>query len=418
MSRSREEDLIQQALLRGMTQRRLSRRDMLKYAGIGAGSISLASVLAACGVEGAKKEELGLQPLPAQAGELSVANWPLYIDKNGRDEDGNIVSGTLDGFAKSTGININYKESINDNEEFFGTQLRSQLGSDTPSDWDIIVMTDWMIAKLIRLGFLEQLHQDKLPNVTANVDDKFKDPWFDPGNVHSYPWAAGLTGIGYDRNKTGRDITSINDLFDPEFNGHIGMFAEMRDTMNFVFLKNGIDPVTATVEEAEAAQKELIEQRPLVRGYYGNDYTDQLASGNLWLTMAWSGDIFALALDQADDQDLRWILPKEGGNRWSDNMAIPRLANHPTDAHEWMNYVYQPEVGTDITEWVWYESPVKGVQELIAADGKDKPNMAKLASDPFVWPSEEVLANAYSYKNLSAEEEEVWQDLFDSVILG
>jgi spermidine/putrescine-binding protein len=134
--------------------------------------------------------------------------------------------------------------------------------------------------------------------------------------------------------------------------------------------------------------------------------------------MAWSGDLFALQLDQAEDQDLRWILPSEGGNRWSDNMAIPILAEHPADAHEWINYVYEPANATQITEWVWYESPVEGVQEMIAEDGKDRPNMAKLAADPFVWPDEGVLANTSGYKRLTPEEEAVWQDHFDRVVLG
>jgi len=413
------DDIVQQALMRGLTQRRVTRRDLFRYAGVGAGSLSLASILAACSVKGAKRTEpTGLTTLPPSAGKLDVANWPLYIDKEGKNAAGVVTGGTVADFEKATGIDTRYVETINDNEEFFGTDIRSQLGSDQPTGWDIITMTDWMIAKLIDLGFLEKLHHDKLPNVTTNIQDAFLNPWFDANNEHSFPWAGGLTGIGYDRNKTGRDIDCIEDLFDPAFEGKIGMFSEMRDTYNFIFFKMGIDPVTATEQDVAEATTILEEQRPLVRAYYGNDYTDQLAAGNVWLTMAWSGDLFALQLGQADDQDLRWILPKEGGNRWSDNMAIPILAEHPADAHDWMNFVYDPKIATQITEWVWYESPVKGVQEMIAEDGKDHPNMALLAEDQFVWPSDEVLANTAPYKNLDAAEEAVWQDHFDRVVLG
>lgn len=413
-------DPFQQALMRGMTQRRTSRRDFMRNAGMGAGALSMAGILAACGVKGAKKTEPSGAPLalPPMANKLDVANWPLYIDKDGKDAKGVVEGGTVADFQKATGIQTRYVETINDNEEFFGTDIRSQLQSDAPTGWDIVTMTDWMIAKLIDLGFLEKLHLEKLPNCTGNLAQEFVNPWFDPDNAHSFPWAAGLTGIGYDRNKTGRDIDSIEDLFDPAFEGKVGMFAEMRDTYNFVFFKMGIDPVTATEADVEAATKILEAQRPLVRGYYGNDYTDQLAAGNVWLTMAWSGDLFALELDQADDQDLRWILPKEGGNNWTDNMAIPILAEHPTDAHEWMNYVYDVDNATQITEWVWYQSPVDGVQAKIAEDGKDHPNLAKLASDQFVWPSAETLANTAGYKHLSQEEEGVWQDHFDRVVLG
>ncbi|MEX0833395.1 MAG: spermidine/putrescine ABC transporter substrate-binding protein, partial [Actinomycetota bacterium] len=349
------------------------------------------------------------------ANKLDVANWPLYIDKEGKTESGVVKGGTVADFNKATGIDTKYVETISDNEEFFGTDIRSQLASDQPTGWDIMVMTDWMIAKLIDLGFVQPLHQDLLPNPNANLDPKFQNPWFDPGNAHSYPWAAGITGIGYDSSRTGRDITSIEDLFDPEFEGKIGMFSEMRDSYNFMFHRMGVDPVEATIEDVQEAQRMLLEQRPLVRGYYGNDYTDQLAAGNLWITMAWSGDIFALALD---NPDLKWVLPEEGGNRWSDNMVIPILAEHPTDAHEWINFVYEPKIATQITEWVWYESPVVGIQERIEKDGQDRPNMAKLASDPFVWPDEEVLSNTSLYKRLTPEEEKEWQQLFDQVILG
>lgn len=408
---------FEQAWLRGMTRRRMSRRELLRHAGVGAGSLSLAAFLAACSVKGAKKTgEAGPKVLPPQAGEVDVANWPLYIDKTGKTAGGDIISSTLSDFEKATGIKINYKEDINDNDEFFGTDIRTQLANGQPSGWDIIIMTDWMIDKLIQLGFLQELHQDKLPNATANLDEKFRDPWFDRGNAHSYPWAAGLTGIGYDPSRTGREITSIEDLFDPAFDGHIGMFAEMRDTMNFMFYLDGVDPVQATFEQAQAAQKRLLEQRPLVRGYYGNDYADQLAQGNLWVTMAWSGDVFTLA---RDNPNLKWILPEEGGNRWTDNMTIPLYAEHPTDAHEWINFVYDPKIATQITEWVWYESPVTGVQEAIAADGAEgHPTLEALAKDPFVWPDEQTLANTHSYKRLDAEEERRWQDLFQAVIQG
>lgn len=413
---TKQPDPFEQAFIRGMTKRRISRRDALKYAGVGAGSLSLASFLAACNVGGARKEtSASPQPLPPLANELDIANWPLYIDKEGKTESGVVKGGTVADFEKATGIGTKYVETISDNEEFFGTDIRSQLASDQPTGWDIVVMTDWMISKLIDLGFVQPLHQEKLPNVTANIRPDFTDPWFDPGNAHSYPWAAGITGIGYDRSRTGRDITSIEDLFDPEFEGKIGMFSEMRDSYNFMFFKLGIDPLQATIEDVQAAQKLLLEQRPLVRGYYGNDYTDQLAAGNLWITMAWSGDIFGLALD---NPDLKWVLPEEGGNRWSDNMAIPILAEHPADAHEWINFVYDPKIATQITEWVWYESPVESVHERIEKDGKERPNMAKLASDPFVWPTEEVLANTAPYKQITLEEESEWQKLFDQVILG
>jgi spermidine/putrescine transport system substrate-binding protein len=342
-----------------------------------------------------------------------MANWPAYIDK----DQG--VSTTLIDFREQFDVNLTYREEINDNEEFFGTDLRQPLASGQPTGWDIVVLTDWMVQKMARLGYVEPLFHEAIPNFAANALPKFKDPWFDPGNTYSIPWAAGITGIGYNRAATGRDLTSINDLFDPAFAElGVGMFSEMRDTYNFMAMREGKDPTQVTVDDVERYTQELVElrDRGQFQGFYGNDYLDQLGLGNLAVTMAWSGDVFALSLD---NPDLRFIVPAEGGNRWSDNMVIPVGAEHVHDAHLLMDYVYQPDVATRITEWVWYESPVSQVQELIAQHGEeqDDPLLAALATDPFVFPTAETEALTHPYKVLDAEEEEAWQDLFQQVVV-
>jgi spermidine/putrescine-binding protein len=410
------------ALLRALFQSRISRRRMLRYTGVGAG----AAMLAACGVSGTSGNtptpagsataSPSPSPLPAQAGEVLVANWPLYIDLDkGKSE-------SLDEFKSETGINITYKEDIGDNDEFFSTDIAPTLSADQPTGWDVVVMTDWMIAKLIQLGWIQELHHDALPNTTANLDPKFKDPWFDPGNAHSFPWAAGITGIGYNKKLAqdllGRPVTKIADLWDPALKGRVGMFSEMRDSVNFGLYLNGVKPPeNATMEDVEAAIQRLEEQKNegIVRAYYGNDYTDPLATGDLVASMAWSGDVNFLALDAPD---LEFVVPEEGGNRWSDNMCIPILAEHPTDAHEWINFVYDVENATRITEWVWYESPVAGVQELIRDHAKDDESLLAVSESTLVWPDEALLANTYTYKRLDEEEEQAWHDLFDPLLQG
>ena len=415
MTKPSDRSMWEAALLRGLSQRRFSRRELLRYAGAGAGAVGLSAFLAACGVSGtaikpSRKASASPSPLPPKTGVVEVANWPLYLDL----EDGK--SATLKAFKKETGIDITYKEDINDNDEFFGTDLQQQLAAGQPTGWDIIVMTDWMIAKLIRLGWIEELHQEALPNATANLDDKFRNPWYDPGNKHSYPWAAGITGIGYNPKLTKRPITSVNDLWDPAFKGHVGMFSEIRDTVNFALYRVGVKPPErATMDDVRKAIQELAKQKDdkIVRGYYGNDYTDPLASGDLWLTMAWSGDVNTL---KVDTPELEFVVPSEGGNRWSDNMCIPLHAKHPTDAHAWIDFVYRPEVAKGITEFVWYESPVKGVRDLIEADAKSDKSLTAVSESPLVWPDASMLANTYNYKRLDEEEELAWHDLFDPLI--
>jgi spermidine/putrescine transport system substrate-binding protein len=415
-----DRDALDRAIIRALRGRHLSRRDLFRYAGLGAG----AALLAACNVGGENGNGNGngtgptasaspRASLPPKTGTLVMANWPAYIDKSyGRSQ-------TLIDFREQFDVDMTYEEAINDNDEFFGTDLREPLSQNQPTGWDIVVLSDWLIAKMIRLGYVEPLFPEALPNFAGNASGKFKDPWYDPGNVHSLPWAAGITGIGYNRALTGRDLTSIDDLFDPAFAGRVGMFLEMRDTYNFMLLKAGKDPETATLDDIEAATQELIEHRDRgqFRAFYGNDYLDQLGGGNLAATMAWSGDVFALSVD---DPNLRFVLPEEGGTRWTDNMCIPRGSEHIHDAHLFMDYVYDPEVATRITEWVWYESPVAQVQQMISDDAEESDDdvLRDLATDPYVFPTTEVTENTHPYRNLDADEEAAWLDLFQQVVTG
>jgi spermidine/putrescine transport system substrate-binding protein len=366
--------------------------------------------LAACGVQGQRRAEPEKRALPPKSGELVMANWPLYIDKKAGK------SPTVQSFGEETDVDLEYKVVINDNEEFFGT-IREPLSQGQSSGWDIIVVTDWMIAKMARLGYLEQLHHEELPNFEAHAGEKFRDPFYDPDNRHSIPWAAGITGIGYDIEATGRELTSVQDLFDPAFAGQVGMFTEMRDTFGLVMLSQGVEPSSATVEDAEQAQQTLLDNRDNFRGFYGNDYYDQLATGNLTVSMAWSGDVFALALD---NPNLRFVVPEEGGMKWTDNMAIPAGAEHPTDAHLFMNFVYDPRIAANITEWVWYESPVAEVEQIIQEDVADGgPGYLKqLADSDLVFPTPEMESQLHGYKVLDEEEEGIWNDLFQEVVQG
>jgi spermidine/putrescine transport system substrate-binding protein len=224
-------------------------------------------------------------------------------------------------------------------------------------------------------------------------------------------YLSGITGIAYNPDLTGREITSFEDLFDPAFEGRVGMMTEMRDTMNLALLGLGIDPENATEADAETAQKKLLEQRDagLVRQYYGNGYADALERGDLAITMAWSGDVFQL---QYDNPKLQFVVPEEGGVLWTDNMAIPQNAEHPIDAMEMMNFVYQTDIAAQITGWVQYICPVPAAQEIIAESDKTT------ANSPLVFPTPDMESKLHSYKTLDPEEEEVWNNLFNEVVQG
>ena len=354
-------------------------------------------------------------------GELNFANWPLYIDQD--EETGE--SPTLQAFEEETEIALTYTENIEDNQSFFGT-IQPSLASGEDTGFDIIVMTDWMIGNMARLGYLEEIDVERdVPNFVANADPTYLERSYDPGNRYSVPWQSGITGIAYNPELVDEEITSMDQLFDPEFIekycGQIGMFVEMRDSMSFAMLYNGVNPSEATLEDAEAAQQVLLEQAPCVRDYYGNEFAQALADGSLAITMAWSGDVFQL---QFDNPDLQFVVPEEGGILWTDNMAIPKGAQHPNAALEMMNFVYDPEVAAQIADWVNYITPVPGAQDLFlqwadeAEDPEDEEYYRTLAESPLVFPTEEMLDRLYSYRVLDEDEERQWNELFQEVVQG
>jgi spermidine/putrescine transport system substrate-binding protein len=421
---------IERAIARAFRpQRRLSRRGFLRDAGRGAvitgSALSLPAILAACGIKpqnsttasGSSAAQATPRPMPAEpAGTLNFANWPAYIDI---DDNGDYP--TLKKFTKETGIKVNYTEEINDNQEYFG-EIQPDLQAGNPIGPDLIVLTDWMIQRMIRLGYLDPLDKSKLTNFDANVQDLYKDPWYDPGNVYSAAWQSGITGIGYNKKLTKRAITKFDDLLDPAFKGVTGMFSEMRDTLSLAIASLGVDPTTATVDDATRAKDKLLAAANAgqFRAFYGNDYYDELANGNLALTIAWSGDISQMKL--YDNPDVEFVIPDTGGMLWVDNMCLPKNTAHPLDAHMMIDFWYKLENAVPLTEYVGYFSPVKGVVEQVQQDAKD----AK-ADDPewaaaleviaeTAFPSQEALSNVHAYKQLSEDEEREWNDLFDEVV--
>lgn len=404
---------VLQQLLASMPRRRMTRRDLLVRMGIGAGGLSAAALMAACGIGGeAEKTDSGTKDnltTTEKNGELNFANWPAYIDKAKGE------SPTLQQFEKASGIAVNYKEVINDNLSFFQT-IREPLANGDAVPWDIIVVTDWLVGKMAALGYLETLDHSLLSNFDAHAGEIYKDPTYDPGNAHSVPWQSGITGIAYNPELTGRDITSVEDLFDPAFKGKVGMFTEMRDTMNLVLLGMGVEPESATLEDAEAAAARLLEQREagIVRQYYGNDYIQPIGNGDLALTMAWSGDVLGQTLGK--NPKVKFVVPDEGGILWVDNMALPQNAANPIDAHEMMNFVFQPEIAAQMTSWINYISPVPEGKEILS-DASDS-YTRQVASSPLVFPTPDMESRLHHYKNLTEDEETEWNRLFSEVVQG
>jgi spermidine/putrescine transport system substrate-binding protein len=409
---------VDPALLRGMTMPRISRRSALR----GAGLLGASAVLAACGVSGTSEEEApqasGFWASQTKAGTLDFANWPLYMDT--AKVGGKTVHPTLQRFTKETGIKVNYKEVIQDNDSFLG-KITPSLQAGQPTGWDLIVITNGgPLEKLIRQNFLIELDHSKLPSFQANAAPNYKNPSFDPGNKFSIAWQAGLTGLAYNPKLTKREITSFDDLFDPAFKGKITMFGDSLDFPNFTMVGMGIDPSKSTEEDWNRAAEKMKELKPQLREFIDNaGEAEVLSSGNAWISMAYSGDIYQLNI--SGSPDIKFVVPEQGALLWQDNMCIPQKAKHPLDAITYMDYVYKPDVAADLTEYISYITPVPATKDLLQAkaakaSGEDRQALEALIASPLVFPTEDDLAKTKAYRVLTPEEQKVWDRIFQPII--
>ena len=381
-----------------------SRRSFLRGAGVSAMALGSTGLLAACGTEGTQQTAESCQSTDMSDSEkqLIFSNWPLYMDEKG---DG---YPTLDQFQEQSGISVTYNTDVNDNNQFFA-KVRNQLGECEPIDRDIIVLTDWMAARMVTLGWLQELDHANLPNVDANLVTSLQDPAWDPGRKYSVPWQSGLTGIAYNSKYTG-EVSSFEELVTrADLKGKVSLLTEMGDTMGFFLKLVGADPgdfSEAEWEEALARLEEVVGTGQ-VRQFTGNEYARDLSRGDLLACEAWSGDVMVL---QDRNPDIKFVIPEEGASLWSDNMLVPNKATHKTNAEALMNYYYEPEVAARLAAWVWYITPVDGAEEAME---KVDPS---LVGEPLVFPTEADLENTFAFQNVDIKTREEYDAAFNQII--
>jgi spermidine/putrescine transport system substrate-binding protein len=351
--------------------------------------------VAACGddtVGGGGGGEVTTAKAGEVSGELTISNWPGYIDPG--------KNGTVAEFEDETGVKVDYIEDVNENEGFFG-KLQPQLEQGESGGRSIFVVTDWMAKQMYDLGYLQEIDHEDLPTVFENLSPSLESPAFDPERRFSVPWQSGMGGIWVDTAKA-PGIRSVNDLFDPKYKGKVTMLAELRETVPLVMLAEGVDPVEASNQDWLDAIDRIkgAADSGQIRRFTGNDYTEDLTAGNIVAAIGWSGDASLI-----ENENAEWRMPSEGCSLWSDNMVIPVGAPNTAAALGWMDFVYQPEVAVDITEYVTYVSPVDGVKELL--EGREP----KLARDPLVFPTAEFTRNCTDQDSPPSLEpvNEAWQ---------
>ncbi|WP_251095143.1 extracellular solute-binding protein [Streptomyces sp. Caat 7-52] len=354
-----------------------SRRSLLRALG---GTAALGA-LAGCGVPAAYVEpgDRAVADESAADKKLTWANWPLYIDTD--DDDPN-KRPTLQAFEKRTGISVDYVEEINDNDEFFG-KISPSLMNHQSTGRDLIVISDWMCARYVRLGWVQEMDRAHQPNVTKYLDPLLRSPAFDPGRRFTVPWQSGITGIAYNRRKLGRDIRHVKDLWAKDLKGRVTLLSGLDEAFALLMQGNGVDITRWTADDFHQVcdQVEREVHRGQIRRFTGNDYTKDLVSGDVLACQAYSGDVIQL---QADNPDIRFVVPEEGAEMWSESLMIPNRARHKANAERLTDYYYDPEVAAELAAWVNYVCPVPAAREVLAAD-KDK-ETAALADNPLIFP--------------------------------
>jgi spermidine/putrescine transport system substrate-binding protein len=335
-----------------------------------------------------------------------MASWIGYIDV---DASG-VNHPSLDRFTKETGIQVDYQEAINANEDFYASQLSGPLQSGVPTGWDIVVMTDWMIVRLINKQWLESIAP--ATNFPANLGDIYRTRGWDPQNQWAAPWQSGMTGLGYDKNKIGAQ-SDLKVFFTDQFAGKMTYQSEMNDTIGLAALFQGVDPSKLTQPQFDAANAlvKTAVDNSWVRQLTGNDYVEGLKSGDVSVAMAWSGDVATLLVPEQDpSQDFQWTLATQGGMLWTDNMAIPKGAVNKAQAEVFIDWYYLPANAAEIEAAVNYVCPVKG------ADVAIKELDPSLATNPLIFPTPDMFARLHQFIGLDIDTAAKWEAAFASAI--
>jgi spermidine/putrescine transport system substrate-binding protein len=400
-------DALSRAVRAGGAGRGLRRRTILRGASLGALALGSPALLAACGTEGAQVEagECESKDLSAEQKTIVFSNWVGYVDPIKTP-----ATSTLEKFQQETGITVDYKNGdVNDNETFFA-KVSPQLQDCKPTGRDAFVVTDWMAARMIDLGWIQKLDHANMPNVDANLIDFLKSPSWDPNRDYSVPWQSGMTGICYNSELTD-PVASFEELLTrPDLKGKVELLTEMRDTMLFLLLMDGSDPEDFTSDEFGSAIDLLtgFVDSGQVRRFAGNDYVDDMKSGDIVACEAWSGDVINLL----GDGKYKFVPPKEGFALWTDNVLVPNQAEHKANVETMMNFYYDPVNAAKLSAWNYYFCPVAGAQQEIGQFDKSAVN------SPFIFLDDQALETGYMFMPLDDEQEKDFQAQFNEVMSG
>lgn len=325
---------------------------------------------------------------------LYVYNWGEYIS-DGSDGMMDVVAE----FEAMTGINVEYT-TFDTNE---GLYSKLQSGS---AYYDIIIPSDYMISRMAQNGMLEKLNYENIPNFETYIDDVFKNPDYDANQEYSVPYTWGTVGLIYNTKYITEEVDSWEILWDEQYSGKILMFSNSRDAFAIALARLGYSINSEDETEITEAAELLKEQKNVVQAYVMDQIFDKLAEENAWIAPYYAGDYLTMS---ETNPDLAFVFPKEGFNQFVDAMCIPKGCVNQEAAEMFINFMCEPTVSAENCGYIGYSTPISAAKELMDEE---------MVANPVAYPSDEILENSETFRNLSDTTNKLLDDLWIEVRVG
>ncbi len=378
----------------------LTRRNILQGAGVGAAALTVA----AC------SSNEPARPSPAadlseQQKSLRVDSWETYRNTVGEDFP------VLSQFAGTYGVDVTYSSAVKDDNLYYN-KVKGQLSKGQDIGSDAVVLNQWMAARWIRLGYVQEFNLERMPN-TAHIRPRFSQAAYDPQRTKSMPWRNGFTGIAWNKAELGDGPTAVSQLWDPSLKGRVGVLSSMSETMGLIMLDNGVDISGGWGDTEFAAAVEVLRGHVAsgqVGAVQGANYTDDLKSGKTLATFARSADI--LRLNQEAGDQWGFALPSAGGVLWTQDLVIPIGSQRKTHVENFVNFYFDPSIAVQVAAGTNYVSPVD-IRELESSSLD-----AEVAHNRMVFPTPITLEDAKTFRYLQSAEEQRYVSQFQTVLLA
>lgn len=325
---------------------------------------------------------------------INVYNWGEYIADGTND--------SLDvnkAFTERTGIQVNYT-TYDSNESLY-----SKLAGGG-ADYDVIIPSDYMVAKLIKEHLVQKLDFSDIPN-SSYIDPKFRNPVYDPQNAYSIPYTWGVVGIFYNKKYVKGPVDSWKILWDEKYKGKILMFDNPRDAFGIAQKILGYSYNTTSQQQWENAADLLKKQKPLVQAYVMDQIFDKMENGEAWVAPYYAGDAATLV---NENKDIGFSIPtKEGTNFFVDALCIPTNAQHKKEAEEYINFLCEPQIAAANSKYIGYSTPESAAKALLPKD---------IADNPIFYPNASILAHSETFTNLPDDTSMLVDTLWAEVKMG